>query len=159
MRWLLLTLSLAFAACGASTTETDLGLVASEGCRYPRACWLTSCGCTFALTNDPACRLCDPVTNGKDCICADYSELGDVQCLELEQLCIGKGPSCAGGFCVRAGTACDQTDGGDEPQVVPDDPSDGGPSVSPHCPFRDDVCCPRASTTPDAAAPDLSATD
>jgi hypothetical protein len=158
MRPLRLSLALlAFAACGASTTVPDAAATAAQGCRFPRACFATACACTFGPdgTTLAECKRCDPVTTGADCVCANFSDAdaGDVECLEQEQVCVGRGPACEGGFCVRVGMTCDDADAGDEPQTVADDDTDAGPSLAAHCPFTDDVCCPRAPTAlPDAAA-------
>jgi hypothetical protein len=138
-------------------TDTDAGVIVL-GCRYPSACYSTSCTCMGGsfdqlTTNSPnGCKLCDPLV--QDCLCSTFDS--GAMCLEPSQVCVGRAPvACpgVGARCLPAGASCSAS-GGIPPQVVSQtasQPDGGAPSTEPRCRFSDDVCCP--GTITDAGEP------
>lgn len=176
MRWLTalpIVLAAAFTAagCGASTTTPDLAVL-PPGCRQPSACFTSGCDCHRAsLTHgfDPdagvGCLVCDPTQQGTlQCDCRPDPTLA-VACYEPGQLCVARGPVCAG-----AGARCidpSTVPSGANPCALPGDPPqqaargdvDGGPGTERRCAYVDDLCCPGPATGADLGVPDLGVPD
>jgi hypothetical protein len=172
-------LFLAAGACGSQITVPDQGVVV-VGCRTPSFCYRLDCDCIRAntagppddvtpvskkscvvtpvcddnlppsMTDDPGSCYCPASANVTSDMGADGGTGVDVQCLEPQMLCVGKGRVCTGGgaHCLPAG-ATDCSADGDPPQLVP---VDGQPTLEPRCQYTDDVCCP--GTELDAGIPE-----
>jgi hypothetical protein len=146
-------------ACGSTIAVPDQGVIVL-GCRTPSFCYKTDCDCNRASTAGPpddvspggACvvtAVCDdnlPPSKTDDpgsCYCPATAQPdggSDVECLEVAQLCVGRGPYCPGpgAHCLSVGNSdCDAD--GDPPQLVP---VAGDATLEPHCQFVDDHCCP-----------------
>ena len=153
--------------CGSQITVPDQGVVVL-GCRTPSFCYKADCDCLRASTAGPpddnnpggACvvqSVCDdglPPSKTDDpgsCYCPGQAPAATlastdggttqvtVMCQEPSQLCVGRGPYCAGpaAFCLQKGGTCEGSEG-DPPQLVP---VAGQAALEPHCQFTDDVCC------------------
>jgi len=140
-----LALGLYISGCTTGDIGNDLGLL-EPGCRMPSACYLTgvACDCRYGSVfgTAPSCLACI-ATGSSSCTC--NPDGGNTQqCVEPQEVCVGRAPSTCDGVgarCLHAGLGqtCAMSGAGDPPDEVATGP---GGALESRCPYFDDVCCP-----------------